>query len=328
MNVSPENEDDDLTLLRRWAEERSEKTFRALAGRFAPLVWGAALRKTGDPGLAEEAAQQVFIDLAAKASTLAALERPLAPWLHRAAIFEAAQALRRELRHRERVKRFAEINPPGAAAPDPRENARPRLDDALDSLNEADRRLLLLHWYERRTFAEAAAILGCTPAAAQRRGLRALEKLASAVRRPAGRGPDANPRASRSRVGHPGPLRRFRLRGSRSARLRAATFVLRHVRRQIHHRRRRASLRRAALRLQAGGFRKRQAEHPAAVAGLPAGTLLSVWMKPDSPRAEAPAPRAAVEVAHSARRFDCLGSRPARGGRGVGSTSRGIGRVP
>lgn len=30
MNVSPENEDDDLTLLRRWAEERSEEAFRTL----------------------------------------------------------------------------------------------------------------------------------------------------------------------------------------------------------------------------------------------------------------------------------------------------------
>ena len=161
----------------------------ARTGRFAR--WWTAMvrwcggrrcgRRAGDRGLAEEAAQQVFADLARKAPVLAALGRPLGPWLHRSAVYEAVQVLRREIRHRERMKHAP--SPDDASPPDPWEDIRPHLDDALNSLNEADRRVLLLHWFERRTFAEAAESLGCTPAAAQRRGLRALDKLGEALRR-------------------------------------------------------------------------------------------------------------------------------------------------
>ncbi|HWB04227.1 MAG TPA: sigma-70 family RNA polymerase sigma factor [Verrucomicrobiales bacterium] len=176
-------EPEDIALLREWVEARSDTAFRALVERYAPLVWGAAMRKTRDRDMAEEAVQQVFADLAGKAPVLVALRRPLAPWLHRSAIFEAVQVLRRELRHRDRMKLYADTDPGAPSPPDARADAGPHLDDAINSLNEKDRRVLLLHWFEKRSFAEVAAQTGCTPAAAQRRGLRALEKLATSLRR-------------------------------------------------------------------------------------------------------------------------------------------------
>ncbi len=179
-------EPDDIALLRTWTEDRSEAAFRRVVERYAPLVWGAALRKTNDRSLAEEAVQQVFTDLARKAPVLVALGRPLAPWLHRAAVYEAMQGLRRELRHRDRMKHYADTAPEAPPPQDPWEEIRPLLDDAISALPEADRRVLLLHWFERQTFAQVAERTGSTPAAAQRRGLRALEKLASTLRQ---RGP-------------------------------------------------------------------------------------------------------------------------------------------
>lgn len=176
-------ETDDITLLRRWAQTGSETAFRTLVERYAPLVWGAVLRKTNDHDMAEEAVQQVFADLARKAAVLVALARPLAAWLHRAAVYEAVQVLRRELRHRDRMKHYADTDPAAPSPPDPWADVRPHLDDAINSLSEADRRVLLLHWFERRTFAEVADHLGCSSAAAQRRGLRALDKLAASLRR-------------------------------------------------------------------------------------------------------------------------------------------------
>jgi RNA polymerase sigma factor (sigma-70 family) len=174
---------DDTTLLRQWAEARSETAFRLLVERYAPLVWGAALRKTGDRSMSEEASQQVFADLARKAPALAASSRPLAAWLHRSAVYEAVQVLRREIRHRDRMKNYTAQETATLETPDPWEDVRPHLDEAMNSLSEPDRRVLLLHWYQRKTFADAATEIGCTPAAAQRRGLRALEKLAAALRR-------------------------------------------------------------------------------------------------------------------------------------------------
>ena len=57
-------EPEDIALLRKWVEARSDAAFRQLVERYAPLVWGAAMRKTRDRDMAEEAVQQVFADFA------------------------------------------------------------------------------------------------------------------------------------------------------------------------------------------------------------------------------------------------------------------------
>lgn len=176
------NDDDDMTLLRAWARERSEAAFRAVVERYAGLVFGVALRRTGERPLAEEAVQNVFTDLAKKAAVIVELQRPLAAWLHRCAVYEAATLLRSEIRHREKMKHFANTSP-GEPAPDPWQEVRPLLDDAINALSEPDRRVLLLHWFDRRTFADIAEKTGSTTAAAQRRGFRALDKLAAVLRR-------------------------------------------------------------------------------------------------------------------------------------------------
>ena len=176
------NDNDDMTLLRAWARERSETAFRAVVERYAGLVFGVALRRTGERPLAEEAVQNVFIDLARKAAVIVELQRPLAAWLHRCAVYESATLLRSEIRHREKMKRFSNT-PDDEPAPDPWQEVRPLLDAAINALSEPDRRVLLLHWFERRTFADIAEKTGSSAAAAQRRGLRALDKLAALLRR-------------------------------------------------------------------------------------------------------------------------------------------------
>ena len=174
--------DDDMTLLRAWARERSETAFRAVVERYTGLVFGVALRRTGERPLAEEAVQNVFTDLAKKAAVIIELQRPLAAWLHRCAVYESATLLRSETRHREKMKQLS-LTSADEPAPDPWREVRPLLDGAINALSETDRRVLLLHWFERRTFADIAKKTGSTAAAAQRRGLRALDKLAALRRR-------------------------------------------------------------------------------------------------------------------------------------------------
>jgi RNA polymerase sigma factor (sigma-70 family) len=176
------NDSEDITLLRDWARKRSETAFRAVVERYAGLVFGVALRRTGERALAEEAVQNVFTDLSRKAPVIVELQRPLAAWLHRSAVYEAATLLRSEIRHREKMKRYASSasDEPGR---DPWQEVRPHLDAAINALGESDRRVLLLHWFDRRTFADIAERTGSTTAAVQRRGLRALDKLAALLRR-------------------------------------------------------------------------------------------------------------------------------------------------
>lgn len=183
----------DADLLRAWSGSQSEPAFRELVRRHAGLVLATARRRLGsDSPHAEDAAQQVFVALARKPSR-ALRSLSLGAWLHRAAVFEAGNLLRGEIRHRTRAVAAASAEnpsehaaPPGAPPSDVPPawlDAQPHLDAALASLNETDRSFIILHHLEGRAYPEVADRLGCTAAAAQRRGHRALTKLSAQLRR-------------------------------------------------------------------------------------------------------------------------------------------------
>lgn len=168
---------DDATLLRRYAQNRSEADFAELVRRHLNLVYSAALRQVnGDTHLAQDVTQLVFTDLARKASALAG-HRVLAGWLFTSTRFAAAKLVRGEQRRRIREQE-AELMP----SPDPSasldwERVRPVLDEALAELNEQDREAILLRYLEGRDFAQVGARLALSDNAARMRTDRAVDKL-------------------------------------------------------------------------------------------------------------------------------------------------------
>lgn len=156
-------------LLRDWVEHGSEDAFAKLVAGHVDLVYSVALRKVaGDTGLAADVAQTVFADLARKARALRA-EGSLAGWLHRHTCLTAAAALRREVRRRAREQTAAAMHTlehttePGWA------QLAPLLDDAVNALGEADRRAILLRFYERRDLHAVGSVLGVSDDAARKR---------------------------------------------------------------------------------------------------------------------------------------------------------------
>jgi RNA polymerase sigma factor (sigma-70 family) len=169
----------DGELLRRYTETNSEDAFAELARRHLDLVYSAALRQVnGDAHLAQEVAQSVFADLARKAASLVG-RQALAGWLYTGAHYAAAKAVRTEQRRHTREQEahaMQELLHDPGSNPD-WETLRPVLDTAMHELNEADREVILLRYFENRPHADIGEQFGLSENAARMRVERALERL-------------------------------------------------------------------------------------------------------------------------------------------------------
>ncbi|HKI72617.1 MAG TPA: sigma-70 family RNA polymerase sigma factor [Verrucomicrobiae bacterium] len=168
---------DDLQLLRRYAEEDSEPAFSELVARHIDLVYTAALRQVaGDVHLAQDVAQTVFADLARKSRVL-----PdgvvLAGWLHQATRFAAAKAVRAERRRLNRELEAVAMQESSTGAEANWEQLSPVLDEAVARLGAKDRDAVLLRYFERKELRAVGDALGTSEEAARKRVGRALERL-------------------------------------------------------------------------------------------------------------------------------------------------------
>src|ERR1017187_7556109 len=177
VNYMGEMQNDDLTLLREYAARNSEAAFATLVSRHVNLVYSVALRSVGNPHLAEEITQAVFIIFARKANALG-YKTILSGWLCRTARYAAANALtiqRRRQRREQEAHMQKLLN-----EPDTNEtwtHIAPLLDDAMAKLGQKDHDALVLRFFENKNFLEVGAALGASEDAAKMRVNRALEKL-------------------------------------------------------------------------------------------------------------------------------------------------------
>jgi RNA polymerase sigma factor (sigma-70 family) len=167
---------DDSALLRQYAEDHSDEAFAALVTRHLNLVYSVALRCVGDPHLAEEVAQAVFIILAKKAVQLRH-DKALSSWLFQTTRLTANNFVRGETRRHRREQEAHMQSVLNESGSDVWPRIAPLLDDAVAGLDEKDRHAIVLRFYEGRNLREIGAALGTSEDAAEKRVSRAVERL-------------------------------------------------------------------------------------------------------------------------------------------------------
>lgn len=163
-------------LLQEYVRDGSQAAFAGLVERYLGFVYGVCRRETGDPCLAEDVTQVVFLLLARKAPTL----RPgtvLSGWLFQTARFASRDALKRESRRQRREEKAAEAMLQELTPDLTWHELEPVLNDALARLSEADRNIVLLRFFEDQSLKAVGEAFGISEDTARKRVARAIEKL-------------------------------------------------------------------------------------------------------------------------------------------------------
>jgi RNA polymerase sigma factor (sigma-70 family) len=155
-----------------------ESAFRQLVDEHGGLVYQTALRRlNGDHALAQDAAQNVFVELNRKAGDLPN-DTNLPAWLYRQTCFVTGKQVRTEERRRLREAAASESVPAEIEEPGHLWNEiKLLIDSAIGSLGENDRNLLLLRFWGGKSLREAGEAEGISENAAQKRITRAFDSL-------------------------------------------------------------------------------------------------------------------------------------------------------
>jgi RNA polymerase sigma factor (sigma-70 family) len=149
--------------LRDFAATKSSESFEPVVRQYLGIVFAAALRRTGGQRqLAEEVAQDVFCELSRRADRLA--DHPLlVGWLYSHTRFTAMRLMRTEKRRHDRERAATELETITAASvPIEWTHVQPAIDAAIDTLSAGDRTVVLLRFFEGRSFSEVGRRVGLT----------------------------------------------------------------------------------------------------------------------------------------------------------------------
>jgi RNA polymerase sigma factor (sigma-70 family) len=167
----------DMELLRDYSDCNSESAFAELVCRYINLVYSAALRFVDNSADAEDVTQAVFVILTRKAAGLRQ-RATLTGWLYETTRLTARHFLRTKARRQTREQE-AYMQSLGNDSDSETVWARlePLLEEAMGRLNEKERAVIAVHFFENKSLAEAAMLLGIGEWAARKRVERATEKL-------------------------------------------------------------------------------------------------------------------------------------------------------
>jgi len=155
----------------------SEVACSHLVTMHGPMVKAACHRILGDAALAEDAAQEVFLLLVRKLPSLPP-RTILGGWLYVTACHLARTHQRTHARRRQRENQPEVMENLMNPAQDTLwRELEPLLDDAMLTLSERQRELVLFHYFQNNSQRAAAGLVGCSESVASRELAAAIESL-------------------------------------------------------------------------------------------------------------------------------------------------------
>jgi RNA polymerase sigma factor (sigma-70 family) len=173
----PEN---DFALLDRFANHGDEEAFAEIVRRYAGVVYATSYRVCQERGRAEDVAQEVFFKLLRKPQSVS---QSLGGWLHQCATRLALDDVRSETARRKReANRRIELPDVDTQAQTWAELS-PHVDEALSTLPEEYRELLVSHFLQGKSQNAIAVETRSSPATISRRMRDAVTALRAELRR-------------------------------------------------------------------------------------------------------------------------------------------------
>jgi RNA polymerase sigma factor (sigma-70 family) len=169
----------DLLLLRRYHETADALAFRELVHTHAGMVFATARRIVRDAALAEDVAQETFLELARHAG---AIDESVGAWLHRVA-WRRACNLVRDAATRQRYETAALSEESGSATDASWRELEPLVDAALQELPPRLRGPVVAHFLEQRTQQQVATEIGVSQSSVSRLLDEGIEALRLRLRR-------------------------------------------------------------------------------------------------------------------------------------------------
>jgi len=166
-----------IEILKQFTLSQDEQIFATIVERYVDLVFSAALRQLHDWHLAEEATQNVFLDLL-KAAPKLPTQTILGAWLHQVTRRRCVDMIRAEKRRRNRERIAADMQNKQTDQTCWKQ-IEGHLEEALESLSEKEYNAVILRFFEDKNHREVGETLGISEDAAQKRIQRAVQHLSS-----------------------------------------------------------------------------------------------------------------------------------------------------
>lgn len=161
----------DLLHLQRYHDSGDAREFQALVKHHASMVFATARRVTQDSSLAEDVAQETFLELARKGRSIS---ESVGAWLHRVAWRRACDLVRAEKR-RQRYESATAVFDKGHECT--WEELEPVFDEAISELAEEERTVIIEHYLEGRSQMDIARRIGLSQSSVSRLLDKSIEEL-------------------------------------------------------------------------------------------------------------------------------------------------------